>query len=799
MMAAKKYKSSRSKESYHTINEKSGFLKKMPVWFQAFLINFAIAAITILPSIIQGNGLFALSNDYNAQEIPFNMLLNDSIKEGSFLWNWGIDLGGNMLEAFGFYNVGSLFTWITFLFPSEVIPYVLGWMLMIKFAIAGMTSALYLKRYLKSGYAVIFASILYAFSGYQCTNIVFYHFHDVVAFFPLLLVGLDELVENNRKGVFALAVALNCLCNYIFFFGEIIFLIIYYVNRYLIAQIKQRDIKVVIYKILQCMIEGIIGILISGVLLIPGIVYITTNSRASNHLPVGQWFLMDPRSWLMVLKAFLLPADPMNGYSVVADSNWYSNALYLPIIGMVFVFAYILRNRDWLTSLIITSLIFICIPVLNSLFVFLNVEAYRRWFYMPVMFFALCSGKILEAIGFYKKSINSSLVINGIVLTVFVLIVTVLWNENGQDLIYDWNKFVFGVVIAAAGYICIFLFNNILGQNKARQLLKITALESVLLLSYMIFGYQSSIDNTYINFSGWGKSRSENVVGYLTEIPRLLNKDILPYRYYFDEGIGYTYYNLGMTNTLPTTNSFISTAHSSITELYDSLGLGRGTMTLRGPEELKALFSVKYTIANGGYYPYSPTTTITDSSGHAWFIYEDIETLPIGFTYDSYMPKSEFLKLSIEDRAKVMLETLVVKDEDVEKVSSILEAFNFENDHNTDTSMIMEEKECSTDFVEENNYFASQIDAEEATYAFFSVPYDRFWNAKVNGNDTEILDINGLMAVRIDEGLNNIEFSYEYIPFYIGAISTICGSLALAFYALGYPRVVSKRNNKKSL
>ena len=40
--------------------------------------------------------------------------------------------------------------------------------------------------------------------------------------FPLLLIGLDEFMDHNTKGVFALAVFLNAMVNYFFFFGEVL-------------------------------------------------------------------------------------------------------------------------------------------------------------------------------------------------------------------------------------------------------------------------------------------------------------------------------------------------------------------------------------------------------------------------------------------------------------------------------------------------------------------------------------------------------------------------------------------------
>ena len=48
-------------------------------------------------------------------------------------------------------------------------------------------------------YAML-GAILYAFSGFTVYNIFFNHFVDVVAIFPLLLIGLCLLYTSHRAG-----------------------------------------------------------------------------------------------------------------------------------------------------------------------------------------------------------------------------------------------------------------------------------------------------------------------------------------------------------------------------------------------------------------------------------------------------------------------------------------------------------------------------------------------------------------------------------------------------------------------
>ena len=212
-------------------------MKKNPLLF-SFVICSILGAFIVIPNIICSGGIYHLTADFDFKEIPFHMIMNNSIKNGNFLFTWFNDLGSNFIGTFSFYNLFSPFTIFELLFSSNMIPYLLGPMYILKYGICGVCSCLYLKRYVKDSKYAIIGSILYTFSGYQLTNILFYHFHDSVALFPLLLWGLDEFFYNNKKGALLITVFLQAITNWFFFIGEIIFLAIYFI----IKVIKKIDI-----------------------------------------------------------------------------------------------------------------------------------------------------------------------------------------------------------------------------------------------------------------------------------------------------------------------------------------------------------------------------------------------------------------------------------------------------------------------------------------------------------------------------------------------------------------------------
>ena len=206
-------------------------LKAKDKYFKAFLLAFSIMVIIMLPSIIYNKGIFLYYGDFNSQQLPFYVHAHEAVRNGNIFWDWGTDLGANFIGSYSFYLLGSPFFWLTIPFPNSAVIYMIPWLLALKTGVASVTAYAYIKRFVKNENAAVIGGLLYALSGFQVYNIFFNHFHDVVAFFPLLLIALEERVQNDRRGVFALAIALNAVVNYFFFTGQITFLIIYFLCR----------------------------------------------------------------------------------------------------------------------------------------------------------------------------------------------------------------------------------------------------------------------------------------------------------------------------------------------------------------------------------------------------------------------------------------------------------------------------------------------------------------------------------------------------------------------------------------
>ena len=205
-----------------------------------FLVALGVAAAFFVPYMVLSEGYFTFYGDFNVQMIPFYQEVHQAVHEGNIFWNHNTDLGANFIGSYSYYALGSPFFWLTIPFPNSFVPYLMGPLMILKFACAAFTAYLYIRRFTKTPYAACLGGLLYAFSGFSVYNIFFFIFHEAIIFFPLLLLALELFITENRRGVFCLAVALCAIVNYFFFFGMVVFCIIYFFVRLFSKAIKIR-------------------------------------------------------------------------------------------------------------------------------------------------------------------------------------------------------------------------------------------------------------------------------------------------------------------------------------------------------------------------------------------------------------------------------------------------------------------------------------------------------------------------------------------------------------------------------
>lgn len=762
--------------------------KRRSPYLDVFIVALFIALSFILPYMLIDSGLFLFFGDFDVQQVPFYMLAHEAVRSGNIFWSWTTDLGSAFIPSYSFYLLGSPFFWLTIPFPDSWVPYLIGPLLAIKIACCAVTGFAFIKRFVKTMELAVLGGLLYAFSSFTIYNIFFNHFTDVMVFFPLLLVALEEYMQNDRKGVFAMAVFICAFVNYNFFFGEVVFTIIYWCLRMMSGEWKLTPKKFALLAF-----EAVLGVGISCVLLIPSIIAITGNYRIGEILTGWNLLIYDTTQRPVdILHSLFFPQDLPSRPNFLPNANnkWASIAAWLPLFSLSGALAFCLAKRGhWLKRILCISLIMAMIPGLNALFYMLNSEYYARWFYMPVLLLSLSTVIALEDqdIDFKPGLFWTAVITAAFAAGIGLLPSTnssgnlVIGLENYQDRFWVYVFLAIGGLMLVWWLLCRYEKGSVAFANAA------TVVFTVIVCIYG--NYFIATGKMYGYDGSWIKDTCIEGGSKLTlDESSFFRVDIL---YYGSGNYPESMDNQAMYWGLPTIQAFQSTVSSSILEFYDSLGITRDVASRPDMEYtgLRALLSVKYlfdgvkgsSVSEPGWDYYSTQL--------GFKIWENSNYIPMGFAYDYYIYSSDFNISSSKDR--ILLKALVLSSSQISRYSDIISELPASMKADVSNLALATDaaerraKSCSS-FNYDNTGFTSTISLDKASLVFFSVPYDSGWTATVNGEPVTVEKVdNGMMAVEVPAGTNNlIRFNYMTPGLMTGLLITMLCILILTVYLL---------------
>ncbi len=767
---------------------------KKNMYSRIFVILFLSMTVIFWPIIIINEGYFIYYGDFNSQQLMFYNHCNEAIKNGT-MWDWYTDLGSDFIGAYSFYTLGSPFFWLTVLFPPKIAPMLLPWLLAIKTGVAGVTSYGFIKRFVKTENAAAIGALLYAMSGFQTYNIFFNHFHDVTALFPLLLIALEERIQNDRRGVFALAVAMMASINYFFFTGQVVFLIIYFVVR-----LCTKAYKLSLSKFFGLAIESVLGVALAAVILLPSVLLVLTNSRVDGRL-YGLSAVVYPdktRLHRIIQSIFMLPDPPAR--SNLFDQNtakWSSMAAYLPLFSTIGVISFMKKkNTHWATRIIYICLFMACVPILNSAFYMFNSSYYARWYYMPILLMAFMTA---YAIDNEDVGLKHGYLISFLVPVFFGLITFIPKEDKGQKVWFDMAQHsVLWIIQLLVTFGCLmFALYLILEYQRTKAFLNtafISTIAGCFICTAAVVYYgvaQGPFPHEYTDFALTGDEniKIEDDSFYRIDISE--SKDNWPM-------LWGDYANI---------RAFQSVVNGSVMDFYRFIGVERSVATrpetsiyaLRGFTSTKYYFDfvgntkkdVDLILLGFSYY----------DTQNGFDIYRNDYHVPMGFAYDMYFDTEKYEEYSAQTKQNLLMAACYLTDEQIEKYSDIMTCFEDTVEKTTDhmrfAGYVEDCKKAQVqscyEFEENPHGFEAKIKLDKESLVFFSVPYSEGFTAYVNGNKTEIDKVyDGLCAVRVPQGDNEIVFEYETPGLKVGFVITMVSAMLLSGYILLYNRFVKK-------
>lgn len=199
-----------------------------------YLIAFAIpAALTYLAYALFGLYPFGeesvLCLDLNGQYVYYFEALRDAFwGDGSIFYNWSRNLSGEFMGIIGYY-LASPFTLIVLLLPEKFMLSSLLIMQLCKLGAAGATFNYFLqkRRGVKPLPSLLF-STMYAMMAYAVIQLIDPMWLDGLVFLPLIMLGIEYLVDDGRRLNYIIPLAIMCVANFYIGYMICIFVALYF-------------------------------------------------------------------------------------------------------------------------------------------------------------------------------------------------------------------------------------------------------------------------------------------------------------------------------------------------------------------------------------------------------------------------------------------------------------------------------------------------------------------------------------------------------------------------------------------
>ena len=266
------------------------------------------------------------------QYMPFYSVLYDKLKGGeSLFYSFRSGLGINFLSLFSYYLSSPLNLLIIF-FKKTQLNMAVSMIIVLKIALSGMTAGIYFSsKSKKQGLHVLMISMAYALSSYMvgyCWNVMWL---DAIMIFPIVVMGLERLIDKKDGRLYCLALFYALYCNYYIAFMICIFAIIWYIF-YSFKSVKQFFFRGISFALYSFLAAGM-----AAVLLIPA--YLGIKQTAS-----GEAMTLPDHSFLTNAADLLNRQFAMG--SPISHDNFDGNAnLYIGIFTVLAVGLYLLNQQ----------------------------------------------------------------------------------------------------------------------------------------------------------------------------------------------------------------------------------------------------------------------------------------------------------------------------------------------------------------------------------------------------------------------------------------------------------------------
>ncbi len=601
----------------------------------SFTIPLIILTIAFIFNNMLVNGTILIS-DLSAQYYHFLLKFMYFLKgEGTIFYTFDFGLGGSMYSIFVYYLSSITNIFLKF-FSYENLYYYIFLTVIFKICLCGFTMYKYLEYNFKLKKYILVFSTSYALSSYILTNYFQIMWLDCYVLAPLILLGIDKIINENKFWLYYFTLTLAIFTNYYMGYVICFFCVLYYIYKVTIKKIKFKNFSTFL----------IVSFLSGMTTMVTNFTAFTEIIKFGRINKLENGFSSD---FSKIISGFFM------GNEMEPIINFTYPRLYISILMILFLFLYFLNKKidkkeKFVSGLfLLLFLIFILVKPLNNIWHALSSPIgfnFRYVFLVNIFIITLCC-KSFENLEYVKKTDYL------LFIYIFFILGFIVYITKSNVIFFILLSFIFAII-----YSLLFYFSKI---------------------KYIIFIFIIEISlNSYFVYNNFDTLNSNN---------DLINKDILNIVNEIKNNEESKFYRMDLINLGMRTNdnilynyhsasSWLSTIKYSNLNFFKNISYDVGTNSyhFKNNDITNSLFGIKYYADQNSH-----DKVLTSYNGYN--VYKNENALELAYIVNDGVKKELICDSSFDCQEK-MLNYMTGNDSDIYKEINVIknEQFTFEAD-----------------------------------------------------------------------------------------------------------------------
>ena len=360
-------------------------------WFLSYFAVFVLICFSYLYLYKYGKNLI-WNIDSVGQYYPAFLYIGEYIRNflsgllsGKIIapfFDLSIGMGEDIVGCLNYYGFGDPINLISIFSNKDNGVFIFTFVYFLKLFFAGLAFQKYC-HYLKLNKGIsVFGSICYCFCGFAIYGSTMYiEWSSVLIYFPLVLLGVEKLIKEDRKSVFIISIFYGALCGFYFLFMVSLCLPIYVLVRG--KSCCDKDNKKLLEIIIKAVACYFVGLFLAAPVFLPSVKAFFESERSSQSIfevigDINNWI---PRKDRLLFSCIL---NPFHGRMSFSSNITVTETICLAVL-FILIWNKKANQLKLAFSICFVSYLF---PIVNLLFNGFGEET-NRWLFILSFIVAL--------------------------------------------------------------------------------------------------------------------------------------------------------------------------------------------------------------------------------------------------------------------------------------------------------------------------------------------------------------------------------------------------------------------------